>query len=221
MNEYLQVGDIFATVSIFPQILVYLQLCKNISLVFLDDWEEVTNHVCAVTKALSKRPFKYASTPVVAHKQGQESVSFKHLHSIIPLSLHICLLTKNLVVAVYEYSFSSVMRRAVMSLQTADGAGGVALLCGRFVGQWSSGREGRLGAEPGLEQADPTAEQSQSRCGLHCDCSLPVSSAAAAGTTECTSVWSCRASAGVIPTFSHLFAGEISKNHNLKMSQYY
>ncbi|XP_040922719.1 probable crossover junction endonuclease EME2 isoform X2 [Toxotes jaculatrix] len=40
------------------EVLVYLQLCKNISLVFLDGWEEVTNHVCAVTKALSKRPFK-------------------------------------------------------------------------------------------------------------------------------------------------------------------
>ncbi|KAF3853486.1 hypothetical protein F7725_014174 [Dissostichus mawsoni] len=39
-------------------VLVYLQLCKNISLVFLDGWQEVTNHVCAITKALSKRPFK-------------------------------------------------------------------------------------------------------------------------------------------------------------------
>ncbi|KAF7667696.1 hypothetical protein LDENG_00049010 [Lucifuga dentata] len=42
----------------FQDVLVYLQLCKNISLVFLDDWQEVTHHVCAVTKALSKRPFK-------------------------------------------------------------------------------------------------------------------------------------------------------------------
>ena len=42
------------------QVLVYLQLCKNISAVFLDGWQEVTNHVCAVTKALSKRPYKYA-----------------------------------------------------------------------------------------------------------------------------------------------------------------
>ncbi|CAK6964189.1 probable crossover junction endonuclease EME2 [Scomber scombrus] len=40
------------------EVLVYLQLCKNVSLVFLDGWEEVTDHVCAVTKALSKRPFK-------------------------------------------------------------------------------------------------------------------------------------------------------------------
>ncbi|XP_071319666.1 probable crossover junction endonuclease EME2 isoform X2 [Trachinotus anak] len=40
------------------EVLVYLQLCKSISLVFLDGWQEVTNHVCAVTKALSKRPFK-------------------------------------------------------------------------------------------------------------------------------------------------------------------
>nr|CBN81313.1 Crossover junction endonuclease EME1 [Dicentrarchus labrax] len=40
------------------EVLVYLQLSKNISLVFLDGWQEVTNHVCAVTKALSKRPFK-------------------------------------------------------------------------------------------------------------------------------------------------------------------
>ncbi|KAM9336633.1 essential meiotic structure-specific endonuclease subunit 2 [Symphorus nematophorus] len=40
------------------EVLVYLQLCKNISMVFLYDWQEVTNHVCAVTKALSKRPYK-------------------------------------------------------------------------------------------------------------------------------------------------------------------
>ncbi|XP_054454817.1 probable crossover junction endonuclease EME2 isoform X1 [Anoplopoma fimbria] len=40
------------------EVLVYLQLCKNITLVFLEGWQEVTNHVCAVTKALSKRPFK-------------------------------------------------------------------------------------------------------------------------------------------------------------------
>lgn len=51
--------------SFILQVLVYLQLCKNISLVFLDDWQEVTNHVCAVTKALSKRPFKYAEAPVI------------------------------------------------------------------------------------------------------------------------------------------------------------
>ncbi|XP_068161531.1 probable crossover junction endonuclease EME2 [Antennarius striatus] len=42
----------------FEEVLVYLQVCKNISVVFLDDWQEITNHVCAVTKALSKRPFK-------------------------------------------------------------------------------------------------------------------------------------------------------------------
>uniref|UniRef100_A0A3B4G1E6 Essential meiotic structure-specific endonuclease subunit 2 n=1 Tax=Pundamilia nyererei TaxID=303518 RepID=A0A3B4G1E6_9CICH len=42
-------------------VLGYLQLYKNISVVFLDSWQEVTDHVCAVTKALSKRPFKYAT----------------------------------------------------------------------------------------------------------------------------------------------------------------
>ncbi|KAM9837963.1 essential meiotic structure-specific endonuclease subunit 2 [Aulostomus maculatus] len=40
------------------EVLVYLQLSKNISLVLVEGWQEVTNHVCAVTKALSKRPFK-------------------------------------------------------------------------------------------------------------------------------------------------------------------
>ncbi|KAM9716487.1 essential meiotic structure-specific endonuclease subunit 2 isoform 1-T1 [Menidia menidia] len=40
------------------EVLVYLQLYKNISLVFLAGWPDVTDHVCAVTKALSKRPFK-------------------------------------------------------------------------------------------------------------------------------------------------------------------
>lgn len=40
------------------EVLVYLQLYKNISLVFLDGWQDVTNYVTAVTKALSKRPYK-------------------------------------------------------------------------------------------------------------------------------------------------------------------
>ncbi|XP_037546767.1 probable crossover junction endonuclease EME2 [Nematolebias whitei] len=40
------------------EVLVYLQLFKNVSVVFLDSWQDVTDHVCAVTKALSKRPFK-------------------------------------------------------------------------------------------------------------------------------------------------------------------
>ncbi|XP_017335444.1 crossover junction endonuclease EME1 isoform X2 [Ictalurus punctatus] len=40
------------------QVLVYLQLCKNVTVHFLFGWQEVTDHVCAVTKALSKRPFR-------------------------------------------------------------------------------------------------------------------------------------------------------------------
>ncbi|KAM4525749.1 essential meiotic structure-specific endonuclease subunit 2 isoform 2-T2 [Fundulus diaphanus] len=40
------------------EVLVYLQLYKNISVVFLESWQDVADHVCAVTKALSKRPFK-------------------------------------------------------------------------------------------------------------------------------------------------------------------
>ncbi|XP_020493201.1 probable crossover junction endonuclease EME2 [Labrus bergylta] len=43
------------------EVLVYLELYKNISVVFLDGWQEVTDHVYAVTKALSKRPFKLLS----------------------------------------------------------------------------------------------------------------------------------------------------------------
>ncbi|XP_076842969.1 essential meiotic structure-specific endonuclease subunit 2 isoform X2 [Brachyhypopomus gauderio] len=40
------------------EVLVYLQLCKNVSVHFVLSWEDVTDHVCAITKALSKRPFK-------------------------------------------------------------------------------------------------------------------------------------------------------------------
>ncbi|XP_029953531.1 essential meiotic structure-specific endonuclease subunit 2 isoform X3 [Salarias fasciatus] len=40
------------------EVRVYLQLYKNISLVFVDGWQDITDHVCAVTKALSKRPLK-------------------------------------------------------------------------------------------------------------------------------------------------------------------
>lgn len=124
--------DFFGSVSVSFQVLVYLQLCKNISLVFLDGWQEVTNHVCAVTKALSKRPFKYAPTVVVATLTENQSF-------YIPFSL---------------------IRCPSMSSQTPDRTSRAALLRGRFVGQRGSGREGRLGADPGLEQTDPTAEQS-------------------------------------------------------------
>uniref|UniRef100_A0A3B3VUA2 ERCC4 domain-containing protein n=1 Tax=Poecilia latipinna TaxID=48699 RepID=A0A3B3VUA2_9TELE len=40
------------------KVLVYLQLYKNISVVFVESWQDITDHVCAVTKALSKRPSK-------------------------------------------------------------------------------------------------------------------------------------------------------------------
>ncbi|XP_061561323.1 probable crossover junction endonuclease EME2 [Phycodurus eques] len=40
------------------EVLVYLQLHKNIAVLFVDGWQEVTDHVCAVTKSLSKRPYK-------------------------------------------------------------------------------------------------------------------------------------------------------------------
>ncbi|XP_020779852.2 probable crossover junction endonuclease EME2 isoform X2 [Boleophthalmus pectinirostris] len=40
------------------EVLVYLQLYKNVSLAFLDGWQGVTKQVVAVTKALSKRPYK-------------------------------------------------------------------------------------------------------------------------------------------------------------------
>ncbi|KAL4617885.1 putative crossover junction endonuclease EME2 [Arapaima gigas] len=38
--------------------LVFLQLDKNVSVIFLEGWQDLADHVCAVTKALSKRPFK-------------------------------------------------------------------------------------------------------------------------------------------------------------------
>ncbi|KAA0705073.1 Crossover junction endonuclease EME1 [Triplophysa tibetana] len=40
------------------ELLVHLQLYWNVAVHFLFGWEEVTDHVIAVTKALSKRPYK-------------------------------------------------------------------------------------------------------------------------------------------------------------------
>ncbi|XP_034050538.1 probable crossover junction endonuclease EME2 isoform X2 [Thalassophryne amazonica] len=57
LNEMLQSRMRMKNLNI-EEVLVYLQLCRNLSLVFLDDWQEVTNYLCAVTKALSKRPLK-------------------------------------------------------------------------------------------------------------------------------------------------------------------
>ncbi|XP_048868773.1 probable crossover junction endonuclease EME2 [Brienomyrus brachyistius] len=38
--------------------LVFLQLSRNTSVIFLESWQDLADHVCAVTKALSKRPMK-------------------------------------------------------------------------------------------------------------------------------------------------------------------
>uniref|UniRef100_A0AAY5KN83 ERCC4 domain-containing protein n=1 Tax=Esox lucius TaxID=8010 RepID=A0AAY5KN83_ESOLU len=40
------------------EVLVYLQLYWNVSVVFMDNWQEVTDHISFVTKALSKRPYR-------------------------------------------------------------------------------------------------------------------------------------------------------------------
>ncbi|KPP73771.1 putative crossover junction endonuclease EME2 [Scleropages formosus] len=41
-----------------PKALVFLQLYKNVCVMFLESWQDLTDHVCAITKALSKRPMK-------------------------------------------------------------------------------------------------------------------------------------------------------------------
>ncbi|KAK0133205.1 Crossover junction endonuclease EME1 [Merluccius polli] len=41
------------------EVMVYLQVYRNISLSFLRDWQDVTDHLVAVTKALSKRPSRH------------------------------------------------------------------------------------------------------------------------------------------------------------------
>lgn len=55
-NSTVQIHSFYRTFFSPLQVLVYLQVRKNISMVFLGDWQEVTSHVCAVTKAISKRP---------------------------------------------------------------------------------------------------------------------------------------------------------------------
>lgn len=129
-----------------PQVLVFLQVSKNVSLVFLGDWQKVTDHVCAVTKALSKRPSRY-------------SEQMSQMSNRCYLSL-------------------------LSSFQTNDRAGRAALLHGGFMGQRSSCGERRIGADPGLGESAPAAEQSQPCCGLCCGCCVPVSPAAAAGAPQ-------------------------------------
>ncbi|NXL92994.1 EME2 endonuclease, partial [Alectura lathami] len=45
-------------VSFLLQALVVLQLWGNIDVLFLDTWQEFGEHVCALTKAIAKRPYK-------------------------------------------------------------------------------------------------------------------------------------------------------------------
>ncbi|XP_061823647.1 uncharacterized protein [Nerophis lumbriciformis] len=65
--------------------------------------------------------------------------------------------------------------------EVALGESGAALLCGRLLGQRGPRGEGRLRVETRVEQTDPTAEQSESGCGVLCERRLPVASTAAAG----------------------------------------
>lgn len=44
--------------SDIEEALVFLQLYRNTSVIFLESWQGLTDHVCTITKALSKRPFK-------------------------------------------------------------------------------------------------------------------------------------------------------------------
>lgn len=55
---FVHFGPHFALFINSLQVLLYLQLHKKVSVFFLDSWQDVTDYVCAVTKALSKRPFK-------------------------------------------------------------------------------------------------------------------------------------------------------------------
>lgn len=113
------------------QVLVYLQLYKNISLVFLDGWEDVTDHVCAVTKALSKRPFKYARAKTLPSRISSP------VKPVVGFKRKVREKDK------LEWLPSHIKHP---SLQTPDRASRAAVLCGRFVGQRCSGGERRLRA---------------------------------------------------------------------------
>lgn len=41
-----------------PQALVLLQLWANLDVLLVASWQELSQHVCAFTKALAQRPFK-------------------------------------------------------------------------------------------------------------------------------------------------------------------
>lgn len=92
-----------------------------------------------------------------------------------------------------------------MTFQTANRASRTAVLCGWLLGERSPGGEGRLGAEPGVDEADSAAEQSQPRRGLSRDHSLPVPSAAAAGMRDCASVRSCRCWGVLLKCLEYIF----------------
>ncbi|KAJ3608242.1 hypothetical protein NHX12_025291 [Muraenolepis orangiensis] len=47
------------------EVMVYLQVSRNISLSFFRDWQDVTQHLVAVTKALSKRPSRHLTEQAV------------------------------------------------------------------------------------------------------------------------------------------------------------
>lgn len=48
-----------------PQALVLLQLWANLDVLLVASWQELSQHVCAFTKALAQRPFK-SVTPLSA-----------------------------------------------------------------------------------------------------------------------------------------------------------
>lgn len=53
-----------------PQALVLLQLWANLDVLLVASWQELSQHVCAFTKALAQRPFKCVTPTSQEHLEG-------------------------------------------------------------------------------------------------------------------------------------------------------
>lgn len=65
-----------------PQALVLLQLWANLDVLLVASWQELSQHVCAFTKALAQHPFKCVTPTPAGGCSWEGDRSVWHLPSL-------------------------------------------------------------------------------------------------------------------------------------------
>lgn len=120
-----------------PQILVLLQLHANLDVLLMASWQELSQYVCAFTRALSQLPSKYASLQGPSgHRPGSEGCT------------------------------NGVLKASVwVSFQAAPGLPGLFFLHSRALGLRPASDQRWLWAQRSVVATNQTVQPGQPSCG--------------------------------------------------------